>query len=186
MRKKLTLFFVVSSVLLLVACDGYDLLYTTTEVDSSVPFELMERGFWEGDTFVSEHFGLRFDLPDGWQTECDYSLWVDEYQIAFYERLIDAESSEWAVVTRAEISNVSIQIISLDYDGFYYDENYYDINFECIRIGRYYWYAHHYQSESLQNWSDFFIETEDALKIIFIRHTGTDELEYILSHFREY
>jgi len=186
MRKKLALFFVLSSALLLVACNGYDLPHYDTEVGNSVPFEFLERGFWEDDTFVSEHFGLRFDLPDGWQTEWDYSLWVDEHQIAFYERLDDIESSEWGIVTRAEISNVSIQIISLDYDGFYYDENYYDINFKRVPIGRYYWYAYHYQSESLQNWSNFFIETEDALKIIFIRHTGVDELDYILSHFRAY
>ncbi|MCL2377380.1 MAG: hypothetical protein FWC76_08325 [Defluviitaleaceae bacterium] len=29
------------------------------------------RGFWEDNTFVSPYFGVRFDLPDGWNARSD-------------------------------------------------------------------------------------------------------------------
>jgi len=54
---KTRLFFaalIAAATMLLAACGG------------ASPTAIPTRGFWEGDTFVSSFFGLRFELPENW------------------------------------------------------------------------------------------------------------------------
>lgn len=175
---------VMLGMLLLVACNKYDLTYPIQQASDNAPFENANVGFWDGNTFISQLFGLQFDLPHGWQTECAELIWTHEHQIAFYERLVVTESNEWTQTVFSEISAVYLEIICLGDDTIYYYDEYYIIDFERVRIGRYYWYSYHAISKGSTHWSDFFIETDGILKVITFRHTGADELEYILSHFR--
>ena len=53
------------------------LLFAACGTDIDIP----ARGYWDGDTFVSAYFGLRFDLPQGWaiasEEEIAEAMWLD-------------------------------------------------------------------------------------------------------------
>jgi len=53
MKKRLFVIFTIALMMLFASC---------TTNDSQPP----SRGYWDGETFVSPYFGLRFELPDGW------------------------------------------------------------------------------------------------------------------------
>ena len=55
-------FAILIAVIILLASCGFDAIVT--------PY----RGYWDGDTFVSAYFGLRFDLPDNWAAATENDL----------------------------------------------------------------------------------------------------------------
>jgi len=67
LKKTLFVIFILFVVVFLAACSGE----TTTPA----------RGVWDGNTFVSEYFGLRFDLPENWAVMSDEEVaemyWLD-------------------------------------------------------------------------------------------------------------
>jgi len=73
-KKLLAIFTITIATMTLVSCDTAPETVVLPISDVHVEVNMPTRGFWDGDTFISEYFGLRFNLPEGWTAMTESEL----------------------------------------------------------------------------------------------------------------